>query len=561
MEDKFQVLRFAEKFVVNRQFEKAIEEYRRIVETHGEDPAVLNTLGDLYLKTHHRQQALECFRRVAEIFSQGGFVSKAIAIYRKIAQIAPDDREVLRRLAELFTRRGLRYEAVRYWKKLAEAAERAEDKEERLTAWREVVSLQPQDPQAHWELARALAPLVPREAVDHYIAAARRLMDLGRWEDAAAAAREALALDAAAVEAQEILDRCAAQEVVGRAEEGSAVQTPPEFEEQEPEPAAAGVEPGGGEGAPSQETAFAGPPVEATEDKPAAAVGEVLTEAAEPIGDVPPPPPAGEPEPVSPEVAEEAFFELEEPTGTPGGGETGTEAAGEGKEEEAAVDPLAARLEEVDFYLKLSLQEDAERILRDLLAEYPDDERVKLRAERLGLGGEVEEAPPAEEPSLEAEVEAALDEVFFEEIPEEAAFGDLGEEVPEAAATPFEVGKSYAEMEMWEEAARKFEEAYYSSTAADAGSPETALECCRRLVECYEKLQQPAKVVEWADIGLSLPQSDSASRWRLEYSRSRALEELGELEEALEGYRRIRGENAEFADVADRMSRLEAELS
>ncbi|GAB4236619.1 MAG: hypothetical protein Kow00109_10230 [Acidobacteriota bacterium] len=560
MQDKFQVLRFAEKFVVNRQFDKAIEEYRRIVETHGEDPAVLNTLGDLYLKTHRRQEALECFRRVAEIFSQGGFVSKAIAIYRKIAQIAPEDREVLRRLAELFTRRGLRIEAVRYWRKLAEAAERAGDKEERITAWREVVSLQPQDPQAHLELARALAPLVPREAVEHYLTAARRLMDLERWEDAAAAAREALALDAGAAEAGEILERCAAEGVqVAAGEEGPGAEE--------------GTEPAGAEIASSpafsaggaaddlfEEAYFAEPPTETAPPEAASAAGELFDGSAEPGPAAPPPPPGVEAEAATRELGDEAFFELEESHRTAGDEETVTEEAAAEDETETSVDPLQARLEEVDFYLKLSMQEEAERILRELLAEHPEDERVKLRAERIGLGGEAEKVPPAEEPSLEAEVEAALDEVFFEELPEEAAFQDLGlESSEETAASPLEVGKSYAEMEMWDEAARKFEEAYYASI--DAGDPETVLECCLRLVECYARLQQPAKVVEWADIGLSLPQPDATSRWRLEYLRSRALEEIGEIEEALEGYRRIRGENAEYEDVVDRVNRLEAERS
>jgi len=59
MLDKFEVLRKAETYVVNRQFGRAISEYRSLLESKGEDPAILNTLGDLLLKNKQQAEALE----------------------------------------------------------------------------------------------------------------------------------------------------------------------------------------------------------------------------------------------------------------------------------------------------------------------------------------------------------------------------------------------------------------------------------------------------------------------------------------------------------------------
>ena len=57
MQDRFKVIQTAEKYVVSRQFDRAISEYRQLLKIYGEDPSVLNTLGDLLLKSGKEEEA------------------------------------------------------------------------------------------------------------------------------------------------------------------------------------------------------------------------------------------------------------------------------------------------------------------------------------------------------------------------------------------------------------------------------------------------------------------------------------------------------------------------
>ena len=86
MGNKYRSLRNTERFVVNRDFDRAIREYRRLLETDGEDPAVLNTLGDLLLRNNRKDEAINNFRRVAEIYEESGFIAKAVAVCNKISK-------------------------------------------------------------------------------------------------------------------------------------------------------------------------------------------------------------------------------------------------------------------------------------------------------------------------------------------------------------------------------------------------------------------------------------------------------------------------------------------
>ncbi|MEJ2080255.1 MAG: tetratricopeptide repeat protein, partial [Acidobacteriota bacterium] len=205
MEDKFKILRNAERFVVNRQYDRAVTEYRKIVQTLGEDPSVLNTLGDLLLKTGRKEEALDSFRKVAEIFTQSGFVSKAIAIYRKVDQLGPGNGQVVRKLAELYARRGLPSESLRYWSKLATLLEGSNDADALATACRHIVELDGQNPQAHSRLAEALASQDPDEASSEWLSAARLHFSVEALTEAREAAQHALKLNAANMDARELI--------------------------------------------------------------------------------------------------------------------------------------------------------------------------------------------------------------------------------------------------------------------------------------------------------------------------------------------------------------------
>ena len=755
MEDKFKVLRNAEKFVVNRQFDRAVSEYQNLVRTHGEDPSILNTLGDLLLRNGRRGEALDCFHRVAEIFVQSGFVAKGIAIYKKIDELSPGGRDVLGKLGELYERRGMRSDALRYWTALAAHPQSAEDGENLANLHRRIVALDPENPAARGALARALSLRSPSEATAEYLEAARLYLRKGAAAEARGAALKALELDRGSAEAKRLFAE--ADDILSAAAAAqAALEAPPEpAEEAEVSAAESEAAPGldaavpeepvespsqevaaeaaFGEATPSEETLVEEPferpegpaaeeapeplRVESFEEgvweeafgpRPAEAEGPESAEAEEPLwgaileeaaelpadevsetltverfdegilerafadedpvdeltpfevlglgdeapgdevadeeaprllgfaGEVwdeapsePPQPPglelelegevfaAHEPgvETVSDRDApvkeeDETFWtaideDLEkvfsdELSEIPPYGEAAREVAdaleaevstsvdevfdfgGESPVFDTA-EPLDSApdrapapassdavegapddvLQEIDFYLKLELTEDARRLVEDLMEKYPSDERVLLRAARAGVAP----APPpvveegGEAPSFEEEIDAALEELFFEEessvadgaAPETVTEQPIGDSRSDPRAQ-YDLGLAYREMGMLEDAVAKFEQAY--RLFSDAENPEQALLCSSMLSAGYLRLGDFGKTVEWADIGLSLPRMKEFEWKTLEYDRAYALEMMGELEESLTGYRRILDTDPNFRDVRSRLERL-----
>lgn len=195
MEDKFTVIGNAERFVANRQFERAVAEYQRLLEQHGDDPGILNTLGDLLLRVNRSEEALVYFHRVAEIFEQTGFSNKAAAIYRKILQTGPDDPDVLCALVSLNQKRGMRGEALRHMKRLLEVRLRRSEREAAEELIQEILQESPDDPELHRQWADLVLAERPLQASEHFADAARLFLNRNRREDALACVRSALELN------------------------------------------------------------------------------------------------------------------------------------------------------------------------------------------------------------------------------------------------------------------------------------------------------------------------------------------------------------------------------
>lgn len=611
MEDKFKILRNAELFVVNRQYDRAVTEYQKIVETLGEDPSVLNTLGDLLLKTGRREEALESFRRVAEIFTQSGFVSKAIAIYRKVDQLGPGNSQVVRKLAELYTRRGLSSESLRYWRKLGRLLEDSNDAEAVVTVWRRVLELKTQDVEAHSRLAEALSASNPDEASSEWFVAAKLLFAEGDFGPAREAAEHALTLNAANMDARELIadvnEKLPPEPEEAETEEGAAATPQTVAPEEHPLPESEPSE-AVGTAVSSKETPSTGEPAadltEDTEtgsesrswtdqlvvsrdttdvDRQESATFDLETgsrhqgeweedEAAAFFGAEPEGPvkietdrekekSGGDESPEDPPFSDPSFFDMSD-AGPDTGPPPPEPPSGDGAKPSGTERSLESSLEEIDFYLKLDLRSDAVRVLEELLARYPGDERVRNRARKAGLPVGAEEADQEDAPAaFESNVESALEDLFFEDsvlnetnqtrVAELESRSEIQRDDPRSQ---YDLGVAYREMGMFEDAAAKFERAY--QLFSDAESPEQALLCSSMLTSTYLRLHRFDKSVEWADIGLSLPRVEGVERKALEYDRAVALEQIGEAEESLNGFRRLLEFDPDFRDVRERVARM-----
>ena len=193
--DKAKAIRAAEKYLAQGKIPSAIQEYARIVEHDAEDYNALNMLGDLYSRVEKRQEAVACFRRVAEHYREQGFTLKAVAIYKKVSRFIPGDHRTALALASLYEQQGLLVDARQQYMVAADAFTRAGSAREALDVLGRIADLDPSDTQVRLRLAESLArENLPDPAAEAYTEAGSRLAARGEFEAALDAFNRALAL-------------------------------------------------------------------------------------------------------------------------------------------------------------------------------------------------------------------------------------------------------------------------------------------------------------------------------------------------------------------------------
>jgi tetratricopeptide (TPR) repeat protein len=157
--DRREILKAAERFVRQGRLAQAAEEYHRLAELDPGDLTALNKAGDLYVRLGRNEEAIRLFLRIAEQYIDGGFLPKAIAIFKKILKLDPHRVETHVRLADLFGTQDLLADARAHYAYAAEACQRTGDHEGACAVWAKLLKLAPRDLAARRQLAEAAETL------------------------------------------------------------------------------------------------------------------------------------------------------------------------------------------------------------------------------------------------------------------------------------------------------------------------------------------------------------------------------------------------------------------
>ena len=144
MIDKNTITNAAQKFASRGQIDEAIAEWEKLLSVN-QDGNVYNTIGDLYLKKREQQKAIESFEKAANIFGEDGFYPKAIALFKKILNIVPEEVSALIALAQLNTERGFTNQAVDELQKVAGIFIKRNNIEKALEVYERILRLIPLD--------------------------------------------------------------------------------------------------------------------------------------------------------------------------------------------------------------------------------------------------------------------------------------------------------------------------------------------------------------------------------------------------------------------------------
>ncbi len=182
--DKTKVTAEATKLVQKGQFDKAIKAYEKILAEDAKDVRVLLKVGELQQKKGDNAAAAETFSRVADAYGEQGFFLKAVAVYKQMMKLAPDDVRVNERLAALYQQLGILSDAMGQLQLVAAAAEKAGDQRKLLDVLRRMVELEPENVASAVKLGELYAKQSqPKLALEHLRRAAEQLRRLNRADE------------------------------------------------------------------------------------------------------------------------------------------------------------------------------------------------------------------------------------------------------------------------------------------------------------------------------------------------------------------------------------------
>ncbi len=220
--DRRKELRSAERLLKQGKLQAALGELEKTSDPGSDDLLTLNRLGDLLARQGRRGEAVAHYRRIAGRFSDGGFVPKAVAIYKKILRLDPDDLEATIRLGELYLLQNLRGEGRSY---LLHAATRCLETGESVRAreiFERLVAADPQDPRSRLRLAELKADAGESvQAAEDFVGVARTFLEQDEAHEAEKLYRRAAELLPESPVPTLGLARCLHQQ--GRADEAVAL--------------------------------------------------------------------------------------------------------------------------------------------------------------------------------------------------------------------------------------------------------------------------------------------------------------------------------------------------
>jgi tetratricopeptide (TPR) repeat protein len=141
--DKQTIMREAQKFIAKGQYDKAIAEWKKLLRESPNDPNIYNTIGDLCLKKNAKAEAVDAYKRAADLLAEDGFTSKAIALYKKVLNIDPKKIEVHLALGNLNAEKGLTGNALESYKIVADHFTHQKDTVKSLGIYQKMADLNP----------------------------------------------------------------------------------------------------------------------------------------------------------------------------------------------------------------------------------------------------------------------------------------------------------------------------------------------------------------------------------------------------------------------------------
>jgi tetratricopeptide (TPR) repeat protein len=194
--NKSKFVEAAQKLLNQGKVPQAIAEYQQILKAEPRDQVTLMTIGELYIRQGETFQAIDYFERLAQIFVGDGFLTKAIAVYKRIAKLAPEEIRPLEKLADLYVQQGVMSEARPLFLQLAEIHLKNNRQPEAIGLLKKLLFAEPDNLRIQIRLADLYQAMGQTpDAIESYVSASQRALARGDQAECEKLADKALKLD------------------------------------------------------------------------------------------------------------------------------------------------------------------------------------------------------------------------------------------------------------------------------------------------------------------------------------------------------------------------------
>jgi len=200
--NKSKYVEAAQKLLNQGKVAQAIAEYQQILKYEPRDQVTLMTIGELYIRQGETFQAIEYFERLAQLFVSDGFLTKAIAVYKRISKLAPEEVRPLEKLADLYVQQGVMSEARPLFLQLAELHLKNGKQPEAIALLKKLLLAEPDNLRIQIRLADLYQAMgQSAEALEGYVSAAQRALARGDQAECERLADRALQINAKSLDA------------------------------------------------------------------------------------------------------------------------------------------------------------------------------------------------------------------------------------------------------------------------------------------------------------------------------------------------------------------------
>jgi tetratricopeptide (TPR) repeat protein len=183
--NKDRVFKAAEKYIRSNKFDKAIAEYESWLKENPKDWNIIRTVGDLYARISRNDEAIKKYAQVADHYRKDGFNVRAIATLKMVLRLDPQNEPAMRSLAELQAEEGLLMEAKSYYQTLVELYNKQGHKRLASEVFKKLAEIDPQDVKIRYKYADFLNKNgKPDEAALEYVGIADQFISQGLVEEA-----------------------------------------------------------------------------------------------------------------------------------------------------------------------------------------------------------------------------------------------------------------------------------------------------------------------------------------------------------------------------------------